>query len=287
MKNYFLYNSLAGNGNAKAKAEQGRRFVGDAGCELMDVVEIKDWPAFFRSLESDDTLYLFGGDGTLNHFVNDIDGIDFPNPVYYYPAGTGNDFWTDLGKTVSEDTVPVQINEYLRNLPLVEVKGMKRRFLNGVGYGIDGYCCEVGDQLKQKSDKPVNYAGIAIKGLLFYYKPTLAKINVDGKDYEFKGAWLAPTMNGRFYGGGMNATPGQDRLNPERTVSTLVMYGAGKLKTLMEFPSIFKGEHIKYTDNVRILTGKNVRVTFDRPVALQIDGETVLNVTEYTVKAGK
>ena len=47
---------------------------------------------------------------------------------------------------------------------------MKRRFINGIGFGIDGYCCEVGDQLKAKSDKPVNYASIAIKGLLFHYK---------------------------------------------------------------------------------------------------------------------
>jgi hypothetical protein len=30
--------------------------------------------------------------------------------------------------------------------------------------------------------------------------------------------------------------------------------------------------------------GKKVTVKFARPVALQIDGETVLNVTEYTVE---
>jgi diacylglycerol kinase family enzyme len=91
-------------------------------------------------------------------------------------------------------------------------------------------------------------------------------------------------MNGRFYGGGMMAAPGQDRLNPEHTVTTMVMFGKGKLGTLIAFPTIFKGEHVKKTNIVKTYTGKKVNVKFDRPVALQIDGETVLNVTEYTVE---
>ena len=37
----------------------------------------------------------------------------------------------------------------------------------------------------------------------------------------------------------MMPTPNQDRLNADGTVSTMVMFGAGKLKTLAVFPSIF------------------------------------------------
>lgn len=48
-------------------------------------------------------------------------------------------------------------------------------------------------------------------------------------------------MNGRFYGGGMMTAPQQDRNNPEEKLSVVVMHGSGKLKTLMVFPSIFKG----------------------------------------------
>ena len=36
---------------------------------------------------------------------------------------------------------------------------------------------------------------------------------------------------------------------------------------------------------VKVFTGKEITVKFDRPCALQIDGETVLGVTEYKVKA--
>ena len=33
------------------------------------------------------------------------------------------------------------------------------------------------------------------------------------------------------------------------------------------------------------MTGKEITVKFDAPRALQVDGETVLGVSEYTVKA--
>ena len=50
---------------------------------------------------------------------------------------------------------------------------------------------------------------------------------------------------------------------------------------MIAFPSIFKGEHVKKTDIVQVFTGNEVKVRFSRPCAAQIDGETVLNVTEY------
>ena len=65
----------------------------------------------------------------------------------------------------------------------------------------------------------------------------------------------------------------------------MLFHGSGTLRTLTIFPSIFKGEHIKHTKYVEVLTGKNITVRFDRPTPLQIDGETFLNVTEYSASA--
>lgn len=76
--------------------------------------------------------------------------------------------------------------------------GTVHRFINGIGYGIDGYCCEKGDELRGKGDGEVNYTAIAIKGLLFHYKPTGATITVDGVEHRFEKVWLAPTMIGRY-----------------------------------------------------------------------------------------
>ena len=53
----------------------------------------------------------------------------------------------------------------------------------------------------------------------------------------------------------------------------------------MVFPSIFKGEHVKQKKLIDIVEGHHIVVEFDRPTALQIDGETVSGVTKYEVKA--
>ena len=61
----------------------------------------------------------------------------------------------------------------------------------------------------------------------------------------------------------------------------MVFHGSSKLKTLMIFPSIFKGEHVKNTKYVEVIKGHDITVKFDRPTPLQIDGETIHGVTEY------
>ena len=282
---YILYNPIAANRHGKEKAQELKEVLKDESFIFEDITSVINYYNFFSKLEPDDKIVIAGGDGTLNRFINSTDGMDIKNDIYYYAAGSGNDFFRDV---LSEDkkSNSCKINKYIKNLPTVEVKGQKYKFLNGIGFGIDGYCCEVGDEMRKtvSDSKEINYTAITIKGLLFKYKPADAEITADGVTYNFKNVWLAPTMNGRFYGGGMMPTPEQDRLNNE-TVSTMVMHSSSKLKTLMIFPSIFKGEHIKHTDTVSVIKGKEITVKFSEPRALQIDGETIKNVTEYTVFA--
>lgn len=282
---YILFNPRAGCGRGEAEAAKLKEILKGDSLIFQNITEISSYEDFLEGVEEGARLLIAGGDGTLNRFINDTDGLDIKNDIYYFATGSGNDFLSDIGKKKGD--APVCINRYLKNLPTVTVKGKDYKFLNGIGYGIDGYCCEVGDKLRETSSKPVNYAGIAIKGLLFHFKPLNATVTVDGKAHTYKKVWLAPTMNGRYYGGGMIPTPAQDRLSKDRGVSVMVLFGSGKLKTLTVFPSIFKGEHVRHTEMVNVFTGHEVRVEFDRPCALQIDGETILGVTECSISSGK
>lgn len=275
---YVLYNNFAGDGHGKDVAESLFEHSGED-LMLVNTDELDSLSGYLANLTAEDSVVICGGDGTINRFVNNVDTDKAPFRILYYPAGTGNDFALDIG--LKDATEPVDITEFTKNLPTVTVNGKTSKFINGVGYGIDGYCCEVGDQLKAKGKTP-NYTSIAIMGLLFHYKPKNATVIVDGVEYQFKKAWLAPSMYGRYYGGGMMATPDQKRGSDE--LSLLLFHGSGKLSTLMAFPSIFKGEHVK-KKMVTVLTGKEITVKFDKPTALQIDGETVLGVTEYTAYA--
>ena len=283
MKYRILFNPHAGNehGSEEAKVLE-ERLAKDGEVKMDDITSIPPYPEYFASLDPEETLVICGGDGTVNRFVNECGELP-ANEISFYAAGTGNDFANDLGIKKGEI---VELKRYLKNLPEVTVNGMTKKFINGIGYGIDGYCCEEGDRIREK--KPgakINYTSIAIKGLIYKHKPANAEIIIDGEVRHFKKVWLAPTMKGRYFGGGMMPTPAQDRLDPEGKVSVMVCHDAGKMKALIMFPNIFSGEHLKYKDIIEVYTGKEVTVRFDRPTALQIDGETVKGVTEYSVKA--
>ena len=279
-KGYVIYNPLAGNGKAKEDAQLLQMLLEEE-LEYYDMTRITNYAAFISGMEKEDYLVIVGGDGTLNRFVNDTNGLEIAQEIVYYPTGTGNDFAKDVG--MGENPLP--ITAYLKDLPTVEVNGKRYRFINGVGFGIDGYCCQVGDELRKIPGKKVNYTGIAIKGLLFHFAPRNAKVTVDGEEYAYNKVWIAPTMHGRFYGGGMIPTPNQDRSSGK--LSLMLFHGAGRIRTLCVFPSIFKGEHVKHTKMVAVHTGKEITVEFDRPTPLQIDGETILGVTQYTAYAAK
>lgn len=266
---YYLFNPLANNGIKREVP----------GVEMIDASKT-DFKEFFGNLKPEDEVVLIGGDGSINHLINAIDCSKLKNNVYLLGNGSGNDFLNDINETVDNE---VLLNKYFKNLPTVRVKDIERKFINNMGFGIDGYCCEEADKIKEKTpNKKINYTTIAIKGLLFNFKPVHATIEIDDQKYEFDNVWLAPTMKGRYYGGGMMVAPGQDRFSD---VLTVVVYTCkSKIKTLMRFPTIFEGKHVEYTDITKVFTGKKVHVVFDRPCAAQIDGDTVLNVKEYWAK---
>lgn len=280
--NYLFFNPSAKNGKAAEDLQLIKKTLDGQDVEIYAVTDIDDYVSVIDKIQPEDIVYIVGGDGTLNRFINDSTNLRILGDIFFYSAGTGNDFKHDVDPDNS--LYRIRLNDYIRNLPTVTVGGVTYKFINGIGFGIDGYCCEEGDRQRAACRQDINYSAIAVKGCLFRFKPYGADITVDGETRHYNKVWLAPTMFGKYYGGGMKVAPEQDRNNPQHTVTNVVIHGTGRIKTLIRFTKIFSGEHTKYTDMVDIRTGHEVRVVFDRPCALQIDGETVKNVTEYTVR---
>ncbi len=277
--NYILFNPKANNNNGEinvgiAKEKLKERFSKMETISLIDL----DVEIFLKSVKEDDNIILLGGDGTLNNFVNKIQDVELPCKIYLFSAGTGNDFLNDIKNEIDSDGLAL-INNYIKHLPYVIVNEKKYYFINGVGFGIDGQVCEVADEKKRKGAKKISYAGICVKLALLKYKFPNGKILVDGKEISHSKIWIASAMNGRFYGGGLMIAPGQNRKDKKLTMACV--HGGFRLKGLIVFISVFKGEHIKHKKMVDIIKANRIEVTFDRPTALQIDGETISGVTHY------
>lgn len=278
---YLYYNPFADNNKSEetikpVKIELESKLKEEIKLTASDV----NWNEEIKKFSSDDKVILAGGDGTLNYFINAFDPSNLDFELYLLPHGTGNDFLNDQKNNVNEYGL-IPLNDKLKHLPVIEVKGKTYCFINGIGYGIDGECCVKAEEMKKEGAEKIDYSSITISLLFKSYVPRNAKVTIDGKSYEFKKVYLASSMYGKYYGGGMMIAPNQNRDSDNLTFVTI--FGMGKLHTLMLFPKIFKGTHVKNKKHVFVATGKEIEVTFDKPCGLQIDGEVVNDVTTYKV----
>lgn len=151
---FVLYNPYADNCRGKTRSLRVSELTGKTDIEYLDITTLNPIE-FIQKAGMDDQIILSGGDGTLFHFINQLDGKALEHPVFYYPAGSGNDFMTDVKDREKDELV--LLNPYIADLPTVTVNDQTYYFLNGVGYGIDGYCCEEGDKQRQKGKGSINY----------------------------------------------------------------------------------------------------------------------------------
>lgn len=278
---YILYNPKSSEGTARKYVNEAvEKFSGEK-VETKSVTDIESYKKFFSSIDKEDKVVLLGGDGTINYLVNEMKGEKIENELFLFMAGTGNDFLRDIYDKVPEEGTLLQLNEYIEDLPTVTVNGKDYLFINGIGYGLDGKCCTIADQQREKGKTDINYTNISIKLLLFSYKPTTATVIVDGEEFKYENVWISPIMNGRYYGGGMKVTPGQDRKS--NVLSTCIFSGKSRIKTLMNFPKIFEGEHVNLK-GAAIHSGHEITIKLDRPEDIQIDGELIKNISEITAR---
>lgn len=277
--NYLLFNPKSNNGNNDINIID--KSMGMRELEKINLLDI-DVKDFVPTLTENDKVFICGGDGTICRFANNTYGFDFPCPVYVIKSGTGNDFLRDIG---AYDGKLIDIRPYLQDLPVVTINGEETRFINGIGYGLDGAVCEAADEIKKKSDKKINYLMLAVELILGKYKRPNARVIIDGEEKKYEKMWIASAMKGKYYGGGMMVAPEQDRNSGK--LGAMMFHGGSRAKILTVLPTIYKGNHVKYKKIVEMFECEEIYVEFDRPTALQIDGETVVEVTSYTARTAK
>ena len=74
---YVLTNRKAGNGTC-GKDISLLELLYDAPLQYQDVADVTDYRAFLEAIGPEDFLILAGGDGTLNHFINNTAGLSLP-----------------------------------------------------------------------------------------------------------------------------------------------------------------------------------------------------------------
>lgn len=90
LKNIFSITPAQGGPEAKkavkALQESNPKAV------VINICRITSYTTFFNGLEPDASVILCGGDGTLNRFINDVDGIKIQNKLLLLSYGNRQRF---------------------------------------------------------------------------------------------------------------------------------------------------------------------------------------------------
>ncbi|PKK97019.1 MAG: hypothetical protein CVV58_03395 [Tenericutes bacterium HGW-Tenericutes-3] len=275
----LLYNPLSRNGKNEKFIEKVVKHLKKTGHAVVsyNILAIDDVETFAASCNFDDRIIIVGGDGTVNRLANRLYDLKYPQDLFIYQAGTGNDFVRSL-KT-KKKVVPIKA--HVKKLPKVFYQDSSRYFLNGAGAGLDGYIGHLVNTSRFKKNK-LNYFRHAFEGFA-KFKPIAAEITVDGKTWREEKVWLASMMNAPYYGGGMKIAPHARR--DINDVHLVVLKDIPKWLLILIFPSIYFGWHIIFKSFVKVYKAKEVSLHFDKPTYLQIDGDVEYPITDASVKA--
>lgn len=260
MKIAIATNTLAGSGKAVKLAAKLLAILTQRKIAAQIFTE-KEWDA---RLYEFDQVWIAGGDGTVNYFVNQYNDIKIPLSIFN--GGTGNDFHALLyGKTTTE----AQVNHVLQSTPkpIDAGKCNEKYFLNGVGIGFDGAVAK-GLQGVHKFGGKTSFMLSVLKHILFYkeqhYTITSAEKSVEGK------FMMISIANGTRYGGGFFVAPlakADDGLFDVILVKPLSLF-----KRLRYLPVIEKGKHLDlpFIDYYKT---QQITIKSDLPIQSHLDGE--------------
>ena len=93
---------------------------------------------------------------------------------------------------------------------------------------------------------------------------------------------LLAVGNGQYYGGGMKILP-QARID-DGYLHVCLVKDINNLKSLLLFPSIFKGNHLKYTKYVEIYKAKTIKIKTPGEFYLNLDGDLIHSENQVEFK---
>ena len=253
-------NPLAGVGRAVTLAE--RIAAGLTGKLIAHTLFKEKWPADFNGFTD---VFIAGGDGTLNYFINHYPEIKLPLAIFN--GGTGNDVhWMLYGDISFEE----QLELALTALPKAIDAGRcnEKLFINGTGIGFEGAVAKSLTGKKKKAGK-TSFMTAILKKILFYrslsYRITADEISIAEKSYL-----MIDVSNGSRSGGGFHIAP--EARADDGLFDVILVNALHPLKRLRWLPVIEKGKHL-HLSFISYFKTKKITVESEHTMQAHLDGE--------------
>lgn len=217
--------------------------------------------------EGYEVMVAVGGDGTINEVAEGI--LSTRSGVLgIIPMGTGNDLAKSLGLSMNpNDAIDTILNEKIQKIDIGRVDN--KTFLNVGSIGFDTEVAKNSEKIKRIFKGRLSYM-FGVLATLFTYKSKTISIELDNDSFEQE-ILLVAVGNGKYYGGGMKICPTAEL--KDNYFDICVIKKISKLKLLFIFPSVFKGEHLKFSKYVKMYKSSMVKIETNDNLYLNIDGE--------------
>ena len=283
-----VLNAQAGRGLAlrewpRLKAELERRHL------RYTLVQEADGAAALarvQALAPGTAVMALGGEGTVRALLPAL--VDTGRPLAVIPLGTGNDFAGMLrlrpgqfGEALDRlRHTPRQVDALDVRLLAGDNAGSRHLLLNGLGLGFDA---QVTANMTRAPASLRGLAQYAWGAALSVRELTLTevRVEVDGQLLYGGPSALAAAMNGTRYGGGFLISPESDPRDGRLNVLVSGPVNRSSLIHLMAL--VLRGRHLGHPA-VHHGAGQHVRIRWERPVPVHLDGDLHGQVQELTAE---
>lgn len=272
-----IVNPEANRGKAKAVGEKVFDHFAKAGVAVINLsagssAEAKAKANQLVQSQEISAIIAVGGDGTSQLGA----GIAIPNqiPLGLIPAGSGNDqvrqLKIDLKDTEAacENVIASLGNPRRVDAMKVSLEGQELWSLGSISAGFDALCATRANDLTWPKGPNSYIAAMLLE--LPRFQSIEYHLDIDGEK-RVVDAMLCGVANVKNFGGGMMISPDSEITDGELEV--FILHRVSRSKLLRIFPTVYKGNHLKYPE-VEIFKAKSIRISNDQfPVTC--DGELV------------
>ena len=270
----IVCNPHAGVGRAVSLAE---RIVSElSGKQILHSLFKDKWPADFNEFTD---VWIVGGDGTLNYFINHYPDIKLP--LVIFNGGTGNDVhWLLYGDKKFDELLELALAASPK--PIDTGRCNDRFFINGVGIGFEGAVAESLTGKKKKSGK-ASFMIAVLKKIFFYRSKKYTISSAEWKDAGRK--LMISVTNGKRVGGGFHIAP--TAAADDGLLDVVLIKSISPFKRLRWLPVIEKGKHMELPFIHHYQT-KKIIIESDGLIQSHLDGEAYQsNRLEIEILPGK
>ena len=261
----ILANPKAGKGKSKQHALWLQQHLLIK--KIQSSIYILEWP-HQQLLESFSDVWIIGGDGTINFFIN-----QYPNckiPIALFSGGTGNDFaWKLYGKMKLENQFDLLFTATPKYIDAGKVNDTL--YINCLGIGFDGEILQ--------SMKSIRFIGghygylLAVIYKIFRFKEQTIKIQSGDEIWNEKFLLVFIVNSSRAGGGFFIAPPAE--IN-DGLLNMVLSKKIAILKRLFYLPIIKIGKHLTLPFVIHRL-GSKFTITCEKELPIQVDGELLFS----------